>query len=142
VLAYAASTILRTCGIAHLAPRGTVAASFGPISLDNRRILVMQWMTEGITHTSICSLVILATAIDGAADSMTQLFYVVSARILILLAALTTATGARTPVIWFRAVPSFSLPQPPFCFSRARLSGRRPCQRGGTGYQPARPSIP
>jgi hypothetical protein len=76
-----------------------VAASFGAISLDNRRILVMEWMAEGITHISIGLLVILATAIDGAADSTTQLLYIVSAGILVLLAALTAATGARTSVI-------------------------------------------
>lgn len=92
-------------GTAHLAPTRAVAASFGTISLDNRRILVMEWMAEGITHISIGVLVILATAIDGAADSTTQLLYVASAGILLLLAALTTATGARTAVIWFRICP-------------------------------------
>lgn len=105
VIEYAASAILIAWGIAHLAPTRAVAASFGPISLDNRRILVMEWMAEGITHISIGLLVILATAIDGATDSTTQLLYVVSAGILVLLAALTTATGARTPVIWFRICP-------------------------------------
>ena len=105
VLAYAASAILIAWGTAHLAPTRAVAASFGAISLDNRRILVMEWMAEGITHISIGLLVILATAIDGAADSTTQLLYVVSAGILILLAALTSATGARTPVVWFRICP-------------------------------------
>ena len=105
VLAYAASAILVAWGTMHLAPTRAVAASFGTISLDNRRILVMEWMAEGITHISIGLLVILATAIDGAADSTTQLLYVASAGILMLLAALTTATGARTPVIWFRICP-------------------------------------
>jgi hypothetical protein len=105
VLAYVASATLIAWGTAHLAPTRAVAASFGAISLDNRRILVMEWMAEGVTHISIGVLVILATAIDGAADSTTQLLYVVSAGILVLLAALTTATGARTPVIWFRICP-------------------------------------
>ena len=30
-----------------------MAASFGPIPFDNRRILVTEWMAEGITHISI-----------------------------------------------------------------------------------------
>ena len=73
--------------------------------LDNRRILVMEWVAEGITHISIGVLVILATAIDGASDPTTQLVFVVSAGILVVLAGLTAATGARTPVISFRICP-------------------------------------
>ena len=105
LLAYLASAIMIGWGSAHLAPTRTVAASFGAISDDNRRILIMEWIAEGITHISIGVLVILATAIEGAADATTQLVYIVSASILVVLAALTAATGARTPVIWFRVCP-------------------------------------
>jgi hypothetical protein len=62
-------------------------------------------MAEGISHISIGMLVLLATAIDGASDATTQLVYVVSAGILVVLAVLTAATEARTPVIWFRVCP-------------------------------------
>ena len=105
LLAYVAAAILIAWGSAHLAPTRTVAASFGGISEDNRRILVMEWMAEGITHISIGLLIILATAIEGAGDPTTQLVYVVSAGILVVLAGLTAATGARTPVVWFRVCP-------------------------------------
>jgi hypothetical protein len=105
LLAYVASAILITWGSAHLAPTRTVAASFGAISTDNRRIFVMEWMAEGITHISIGLLVILVTAIEGAGDPTTQLVYIVSAGILVVLASLTARTGARTPVIWFRVCP-------------------------------------
>lgn len=71
LLAYLAAAILIAWGLAHLAPTRTIAASFGAISLDNRRILVMEWVAEGITHISIGLLVILATAIEGAADAAT-----------------------------------------------------------------------
>jgi hypothetical protein len=105
VLAYVASGMLIVWGTAHLAPTRAVAASFGEISLDNRRILVMEWVAEGITHISIGLLVVLATAIDGATDATTELVYVVSAGVLVVLAGLTAVTGARTPVIWFRVCP-------------------------------------
>ena len=49
-MAYAASGVLIAWGVAHLAPTRAVTASFGDISLDNRRILVMEWMAEGVTH--------------------------------------------------------------------------------------------
>lgn len=105
VLAYVGSAIVVAWGTMHLVPTRAVAASFEPISTDNRRILVMEWVAEGITHISIGVLVILATAIDGAFDRTTQLLYLVGAGILVVLAALTAATGARTPVIWFRVCP-------------------------------------
>ena len=105
LLAYVASAILIAWGTAHLAPTRAVAASFGAISLDSRRILVMEWVAEGITHVSIGVLVILVTAIDGPNDATSQLVYGVSAGVLVVLAALTAATGSRTSVIWFRVCP-------------------------------------
>ena len=87
VLAYAASAIVIAWGSAHLAPTRAVAASFGANSLDNRRIFVMEWMAEGITHISIGVLVILARAIEGATDRTTRLLYVVSAGVLLPLLA-------------------------------------------------------
>jgi hypothetical protein len=71
LLAYVASAILIAWGSTHLAPTRTVAASLGAISTHNRRILVMEWIAEGITHISIGVLVILATAIEGAGDPTT-----------------------------------------------------------------------
>jgi fumarate reductase subunit C len=65
----------------------------------------MEWMAEGITHIWIALLVILATAVEGGGDPTTQLVYIVSAGILVVLAVLTAATGAQTPVIWFRVCP-------------------------------------
>ena len=105
LLAYVASAILIAWGSAHLAPTRTVAASFGAISADNRRILVMEWMAEGITHIALGVLVILATAIEGAGDATTKLIYIVSAAVLLTLAGLTAVTGSRTQVIWFRVCP-------------------------------------
>jgi len=105
LLAYLASAILTTWGTAHLTATRGVAASFGAISLDNRRIPIREWMAEGITHIAIGALVILATGIEGAADATTQLIYNVSAGVLVVFAGLTAVTGSRTPVIWFRVCP-------------------------------------
>lgn len=44
LLAYVASGILIAWGSAHMAPTRAVAASFGAISADNRRVLVVEWM--------------------------------------------------------------------------------------------------
>ncbi len=105
ILAYGASTVLVVWGAAHLVPTEAVVESFGAISVDNRRILVMEWVAEGVTHISLGVLVALATAVDGAGDSTTRLIYVVVAGVLVVFAGLTLATGARTPVVWFRVCP-------------------------------------
>lgn len=105
VLAYLAAIAVIVWGVAHVMPTRRVADGFGDISVDNRRILVMEWIAEGITHISIGVLVILMTAIEGSGSSASQLVYRVAAAVLIVLAALTSVTGARTPVIWFRVCP-------------------------------------
>jgi hypothetical protein len=105
LLAYAAAAVLIAWGAAHLAPTRAVADGFGGISTENRRILVMEWIAEGIMHISIGMLVVLITASEGSGDTASHLVYRVAAAILVVLAALTAATGARTPIVWFRICP-------------------------------------
>jgi len=104
-LIYLAGAALVLWGTAHLAPTKPVANSFGAISTDNRRILVMEWVAEGVTHISIGTLVILIAALEGSADPTAHLAYRVLAGVLLALAALTAFTGAKTPVIWFKVCP-------------------------------------
>lgn len=104
-LVYVAGAALVLWGAAHIGPTTSVADSFGQISVDNRRILVMEWIAEGVTHISIGGLVIIIAAVEGSADPAVQLVYRVLAGVLIALAALTAFTGARTPVIWFKVCP-------------------------------------
>lgn len=106
VLIYVAGGLLILWGGAHLAPTARVADSFGAISLDNRRILVMEWIAEGLTHIALGVLVILTATLASSADSAAHLLYRGAAALLIALAALTALTGARTSVIWFRLCPS------------------------------------
>ncbi len=105
VVAYVASAVLIGWGAAHLTPTRAVAASFGEITRDNRRILIMEWIAEGVTHISLGVLIVLITVVEGAGDSATQLVDLVVAAVLLVLAALTAATGSRTPVVWFRICP-------------------------------------
>jgi len=105
VLVYVGGAVLALWGVAHIAPTRSVADSFGEISGDSRRILVMEWVAEGVTHISIGVLVILMAALEVSADPAVRLVYRVSAAALIALAALTALTGARTPVVWFKLCP-------------------------------------
>ena len=65
VLAYAAGGVLVLWGVAHIAPTRAVASSFGSLSVDNRRVLIMEWVAEGFTHIFVGLLVILITALEG-----------------------------------------------------------------------------
>jgi hypothetical protein len=105
VLVFVAGAALIAWGAAHLAPTTAVANSFGAIGTDNRRILVMEWVAEGIAHVSIGAVVILVAALEKSGGSTSELVYRVLAAALVALAALTAATGSRTPVIWFKVCP-------------------------------------
>ena len=105
MLVYAAGAALVLWGAAHIAPTKAVADSFGAISADSRRILVLEWVAEGVTHISIGGLVILMAAAEGSGSSAVHLVYRVLAGVLVALAVLTALTGARTPVVWFKVCP-------------------------------------
>ena len=49
VLPYAGAAIVILWGVAHIAiPTRSIVDGFGPISPDNRRILLMEWLMEGV----------------------------------------------------------------------------------------------
>jgi len=88
-------------GIAHAIPTRKVVAGFGPISRDNRRILIQEWLAEALTMWGLAALVIVTTAV-AAQSTVAAWVYRLVAGLLIGLGILTGLTGARTPVIWFK----------------------------------------
>jgi hypothetical protein len=92
-------------GIGHLAPTRAVVAGFEPISVDNRRILTMEWLVEGVTlcFVGIASLVV---TLDLGADSHgAMLVNYLLAGFLLVLAGLTLSTGARTSILPIKLCP-------------------------------------
>jgi hypothetical protein len=71
LLAYLAGADLVLWGLAHVLPTRTVADGFGNIGSDNRRILVMEWLAEGIAHILI-GLLVIAVAAAGEAGNPPQ----------------------------------------------------------------------
>jgi hypothetical protein len=63
VLVYVAGATLVTWGGLHLAPTRAVADSFGPITHDNRRVLEMEWVAEGIAHVGLGTVVVAVAAL-------------------------------------------------------------------------------
>jgi len=105
VLAYLSAALLAAWGTAHAIPTRQVLAGFKPITPGNRRIVEQEWLAEAFTMWGTAAVVISATAAGGPAmDTRAWVYRAVSA-LLIALAALTTLTGAKTPVIWFKICP-------------------------------------
>ncbi len=105
ILAYVAGTVVALWGVAHAVPTAQVLAGFEPITADNRRIALQEWLAEAITMWGIAAIVIAVTAAGGADSDARVWVYRTAAGLLVALSALTALTGARTPVIWFKICP-------------------------------------
>ena len=64
ILLYIGSALTVIWGIAHLFPTRSVVQDFGDISTDNKRIITMEWIIEGIFLIFIGVLVCAVTIVD------------------------------------------------------------------------------
>ena len=104
VLAYAAAGILVLWGVSHAIPTKQVVAGFGDIGLDNRQVITMEWVAESVAFWFVAILVTLTTMSDMAPEAA-AVTYRVSAGFLVAIGVLTSLTGARTKVVWFKMCP-------------------------------------
>ncbi len=104
-LAYTASAIVGLLGLAHAIPTRQVLAGSEPITTDNRRVALQEWLAEALAMWGFGALVITVTVVGGAGAQSTQWVYRITAGVLVAFAVLTGLTGARTPVIWFKICP-------------------------------------
>jgi hypothetical protein len=68
VLLYTASIVIALWGAAHIMPVKGVVAGFEPLTDDNRRVLTMEWVAEGLALCFIGLLTLLITA-AGLSDT-------------------------------------------------------------------------
>ena len=106
VLLYLGSVVVLGWGVAHIGiPTRAVIEGFGPISEDNRRILLMEWITEGLALGFIGVLVALVTALEGPDNAASTIVYRLSALMLLVMAGVSLFTGARTSLLPFKLCP-------------------------------------
>src|SRR5664280_1180538 len=67
-LAHVAAAITGSWGVAHAVPTSQVIAGFEPITVDNRRVMLQEWLVEAVTMGGIAALVIVVTAVGGDTD--------------------------------------------------------------------------
>ena len=104
VLLYLGAALTALWGVAHLFPTRSVVAGFGTISVDNQRIITMEWIVEGVSLIFIGALVAWVTVI-GPASPVSKAVYLLSAIGLSALALISLFTGFKIKFLPFRLCP-------------------------------------
>lgn len=105
ILLYIGSVIITLWGIAHIVPTKSIVTGFGNISEDNRRIITMEWIAEGLTLLFIGLLVLSITILGDLQNPVSIFVYRISAMMLFIMAVLSQLTGARTSIIPMKFCP-------------------------------------
>lgn len=105
-LLYTGAGIIIIWGIAHIIPTKNVSKGFGAISEDNKKVLTMEVIAEGLTLIFLGVLPLLVTALSDFHSYTAHIVYVTCAVMLLVMAMLTLFTGARTPIIWYKICPA------------------------------------
>ena len=104
VLLYIASAMTCLWGVAHLFATKGVVAGFGELTNDNRRIITMEWIVEGVALISTAAFVAAATAIQPEAP-VSSAVYAVAVGTLVVLAVISLFTGFKVAFLPFRLCP-------------------------------------
>ena len=104
ILLYIAASVTGLWGVAHLFPTSSVVLGFGDISPDNKRIIAMEWIVEGVALIFIGTLVAITTFIDPASD-VSKGVYGLTSVTLIALALVSLFTGAKIDFLPFKLCP-------------------------------------
>ena len=105
IMLYVGSVVITLWGVAHIVPTKSVVRGFGPISQDNRRIITMEWIAEGLTLCFIGLLVLFINIWGGSQSQASVIVYRASAVMLVIMAGLTASTGARTSIVPIKICP-------------------------------------
>jgi len=105
-LLYIGSIVIILWGIAHIIPTKAIVNGFGEISEDNRKVLTMELIAEGLTLIFLGVLPLLVTLLVGVQDRTAGIVYLACAVMLLVMAVLTGITGARTSTIWYKLCPA------------------------------------
>jgi hypothetical protein len=104
ILLYIGAAIPFLWGVAHLFPTDSVVKGFGDISVDNKNIITMEWIIEGIALIFI-GIIVAGVTLIGADNTVAEFVYVASAMVLIVLAIVSIFTGYRVNFFPFKLCP-------------------------------------
>jgi predicted RND superfamily exporter protein len=104
ILLYLGSGLTSIWGAAHLLPTRSVVSGFGEISPDNRRIITMEWIIEGVALIFVGALVLTVTIIDSASP-VAHAVYLSSSVLLLVMALVSLFTGFRVGFLPYKLCP-------------------------------------
>jgi len=104
ILLYVGSALPLLWGIAHLFPTRSVVEGFGDISLENKRIIMMEWIIEGVALIFIGIIVATVTYLDYT-SSISRTIYWLSFAMLNTLSLISVFTGFRVGFLPFKLCP-------------------------------------
>jgi hypothetical protein len=99
-LALAAAAFTVGWGVAHLFPVRAIVSGFGDIGTENRRVITMEWIFEGVTLIFAGTLTA-AVSLVGDDNSATAVF-TATAALLIVMAVISLLTAGRNTFIAYR----------------------------------------
>ena len=104
ILLYVGSAFLLFWGVAHLFPTRSVVKGFGDISIDNERIITMEWIIEGVSLIFIAVIVAAVTSIDHT-SAISRTIYWISFVMLNTLSVISLLTGFKVSLVPFKLCP-------------------------------------
>jgi len=96
ILIYAGSLLITIWGIIHIIPTKHVMNHFDKNKWENREIIMMEWIAEGITLCFIGLLVFLVNFFGQPPSELAHIVLRLSAAMLAIMATWTLITGAVT----------------------------------------------
>ena len=102
IMSIIASILTIGWGVAHLFPTKDVVKDFGDISEDNKNIVRMEWINEGVTLISLGALVLLSMIVTGDVVMYINVFVMA---VLLILAVISLKTGFKINFIPFKLCP-------------------------------------
>lgn len=104
VFYYLGGSITFVWGVAHLFPTKSIVKGFGNISIDNKHIITMEWIIEGIALMFIGIIVIGVTIVDSTSN-VSLFIYFSSILALLILTIVSLYTGYKVNFLPFKLCP-------------------------------------
>jgi hypothetical protein len=104
-LLYLGAALTGVWGVAHLFPTRNVVKGFGGITVDNQRIITMEWIIEGVSLIFTAVLVGVVAFIDPQATVSKAVFLIAFVNLLVL-TIISLLTGFKVNFLPFKLCPA------------------------------------
>ena len=104
ILLYLGAFFTFVWGVAHLFPTKSVVQRFGEISHDNKRIIAMEWIVEGVSLIFIGLLVAVVTLVDRSSTVSRAAYWICFAELNVL-SIVSLFTGFKVNLLPFKLCP-------------------------------------